>query len=163
MRAAAACLVMAVALVGCSDDRSSDAGGETTSTEATTADTTTTAEPRTSTTVAPTTSTTATTSPPTTSPPTTTTTAAPVTSRCQTVAFTPASEDAASDVTATGLACDEAEAFVRLAGARTSSGGPPELDVEGWHCVRTGSEEDPLPQASYECRSGARIVTFVRS
>lgn len=106
---------------------------------------------------------------PTAADPTTTTSGArtattqPVTSRCQTVGFTPNSEDAASDVTATGLSCADAEAFVRVAGTRTSSGGPQEVEVSGYRCVRTRSEEDPLPRAFYECTSGSKKVTFVRS
>ena len=82
---------------------------------------------------------------------------------CQTIAFTPASEDAASSVKATGLPCSEAEAFVRIAGRQTSSGGPAQVDVEGYRCVRVRSVQDPLPQAFYECTSGARKVTFTRS
>lgn len=87
----------------------------------------------------------------------------PVTLRCETVGFTPNSEDAASDITATGLSCDEAEAFVRIAGERTSSGGPDRLDVSGFRCVRTGGEQDPLPTSRYECTNGNEKVTFVRS
>jgi hypothetical protein len=87
----------------------------------------------------------------------------PVTLRCETVGFTPNSEDAASEITATGLSCDEAEAFVRIAGERTSSGGPDRLDVSGFRCVRTGGEEDPLPMSRYECTNGNKKVTFVRS
>jgi Cu-Zn family superoxide dismutase len=82
---------------------------------------------------------------------------------CQTIPFTPNSEDAASSVTATGLPCSEAEAFVRIAGQRTSSGGPAQVDVEGYRCVRVRSVQDPLPQAFYECTSGTRKVTFTRS
>jgi hypothetical protein len=92
-----------------------------------------------------------------------TTTTQPATLRCKTVGFTPNSEDAASDVTATGLSCADAEAFVRMAGARTSSGGPPQVNVSGYRCVLTRSEEDPLPQAFYECTDGPKKVTFVRS
>ena len=82
---------------------------------------------------------------------------------CTTVAFTPNSEDAASDITATGLSCDEAESFVRRAGMQTSSGGPEEVDVDGFHCIRTSSQQDPLPRSSYECMNGPKTVTFVRS
>ena len=98
-----------------------------------------------------------------TAPATNTPTAQPATLRCQTVGFTPNSEDAASDIRATGLSCDEAEAFVRIAGARTSSGGPDRLDVSGYRCVRTRSEQDPLPASHYECTNGPKKVTFVRS
>jgi Cu-Zn family superoxide dismutase len=82
---------------------------------------------------------------------------------CQTIGFTPNSEDAASSVKATGLPCSEAEAFVRIAGTRTSSGGPAQVDVEGYRCVRTGTRQDPLPLAFYECTSGTKKVTFTRS
>jgi hypothetical protein len=94
---------------------------------------------------------------------TSTTAAAPTTVSCETVAFTPNSEDAASSITATGLDCDEAEAFVRIAGAQTSSGGPREVEVDGYRCVQTSTTEDPLPQAAYECTSGDKTITFVRT
>jgi len=82
---------------------------------------------------------------------------------CESVPFTSNSEDIASDVKAFGISCDEAEAFVRKAGARTSSGGPADLDVDGYRCVRTRTEEDPLPRSFYECSSGSKRVSFVRS
>ncbi len=87
----------------------------------------------------------------------------PTTALCDQVVFTPNSEDGASDIRATGLPCEEAEAFVTVAGRLTSSGGPPELDVEGFHCVRVASQQDPLPTSTYECTDGAKKVTFVRS
>ena len=98
-----------------------------------------------------------------TAPATNTSPAPPATLRCGMVGFTPNSEDAASEITATGIACDDAEAFVRVAGERTSSGGPDRLDVSGYRCVRTGSEQDPLPLSRYECTNGDKKVTFVRS
>ena len=93
----------------------------------------------------------------------TSSTAVAATLDCRTVAFTPNSEDAASSIKATGLPCAEAEAFVRVAGARTSSGGPAQLDVEGYRCVRVRTSQDPIPQAFYECTSGTKKVTFVRT
>ena len=93
----------------------------------------------------------------------TTTARAAATLDCQTIGFTPNSEDAASSIKATGLPCAEAEAFVRIAGRRTSSGGPAQVDVEGYRCVRVRSTQDPIPQAFYECTSGAKKVTFVRT
>lgn len=93
----------------------------------------------------------------------TTTARAAMTLDCQTVGFTPNSEDAAGSIKATGLTCAEAEAFVRIAGRQTSSGGPAQLDVEGYRCVRVRTVQEPLPQAFYECTSGAKKVTFVRS
>jgi hypothetical protein len=97
---------------------------------------------------------------PSTTPPTTT---APATVRCGTVGFTPESEDAASEITATGTSCDEARTFAEIAGRQTSSGGPGELDVAGYHCVRTRSEQDPLPRAYFDCTRGSTTITFVRS
>ena len=93
----------------------------------------------------------------------TTTARAAATLNCQTIGFTPNSEDAASSVTATGLSCAEAEAFVRIAGRQTSSGGPAQVTVEGYNCVRVRSVQEPLPQAFYECTSGTKKVTFTRS
>ena len=94
---------------------------------------------------------------------TTRATGAAMTLDCQTVAFTPNSEDAASQVKATGVTCAEAEAFVRTVGQRTSSGGPQSLTVDGYRCVLVRSVQDPLPQAFYECTNGARKITFVRT
>jgi hypothetical protein len=82
---------------------------------------------------------------------------------CQNVAFTPDSEDAASSIRATGLPCAEAEAFVGIAGRQTSSGGPQQVDVEGYRCILVRSDQEPLPQAYYECTNGSKTVTFVRT
>lgn len=87
----------------------------------------------------------------------------PTTAQCNPVVFTPNSEDGAGDIRATGLPCSEAEAFVAVAGRLTSSGGPDQLDVEGFHCERVASQVDPLPTSTYECVDGDRKVTFVRS
>ena len=135
--------MLAVVLAACSDDPAPSGAGSTQSSEPSTSATRPTSD----------TSVTA---------PATNTSAAP-TLRCGMVGFTPNSEDAASEITATGLSCDEAEAFVRVAGERTSSGGPDRLDVSGYRCVRTGSEQDPLPVSRYECTNGSKKVTFVRS
>ena len=120
-------------------------------------------EPEPTTTLAPTTTTTLAPTTTTSSPAQTTTTARPVTLRCKTIGFTPDSEDAASSVTATGLPCSEAESFVRIAGRQTSPGGPQQVDVQGYRCVRTQSKEEPLPQAFYTCTNGPKKVSFVRS
>ena len=95
--------------------------------------------------------------------PNTTTVTTTATASCQTIAFTPNSEDAASSVTATGLSCAEAEAFVRVAGQRTSSGGPQQVTVDGFRCVAVRTVQEPIPRAFYECTSDSKKVTFVRS
>ena len=48
-------------------------------------------------------------------------------------------------------------------GRQTSSGGPAQVTVEGYNCVRVRSVQEPLPQAFYECTSGTKKVTFTRS
>lgn len=94
---------------------------------------------------------------------TSTSTGSGATLDCGTVGFTPASEDAASQIKATGVSCEDARAFVQAAGARTSSGGPPQVTVNGYRCVLTSSVEDPLPVANYECTDGSKKITFARS
>ena len=91
------------------------------------------------------------------------TTASARTRQCESVGFTPNSEDAASDITATGLSCEEARAFVMVAGRQTSSGGPRQVEVQDYDCQRTRFEQEPLPRSFYECANGSRKVTFVRS
>ncbi|MGI8809882.1 MAG: hypothetical protein ACR2KK_18980 [Acidimicrobiales bacterium] len=90
-----------------------------------------------------------------------TTTAGP----CTDVAFSPNSENLASDIVANGVGCVEAEALVRKVGAQVRSvGGPSRVEADGYVCVRT-SENDPdrgLPSSDFECVSGAKKVTFTR-
>lgn len=83
---------------------------------------------------------------------------------CGMVGFTPNSEDAASDITVTtGTSCDAARAFVEVAGHQTSSGGPDEVVIDGYQCVRTETAEDPLPKSNYRCTKGTTVITFVRT
>ena len=85
-------------------------------------------------------------------------------SECQQVAFTPDSEDLASDIRAYGLSCEEAEAVVRTAGpSLTAVGGPDSREVNDFRCVRTSATQDPIPTATYECTSGPKRITFVRT
>lgn len=87
----------------------------------------------------------------------------PASAECTTVGFTPQTEDAASSIVATGLSCEEAEAFVRRLGPSVSPGGPERIEFEGFTCVLTRHEEEPLPQGFYECTSGSKRISFVRS
>lgn len=136
---AVAVVATACSFVGCSDDGT---------------------EPATATTSTPTTSLSTTTSSTTTS---TTAGSSGAALDCGTVGFTPASEDAASQIKATGVSCEEARTFVEAAGARTSSGGPQRVTVNGYRCVLTRSVDDPLPYADYECTNGSKKITFTRS
>jgi hypothetical protein len=84
--------------------------------------------------------------------------------QCQTVGFTPNSEDAAGSIVATNVACAEAEAMVRKVGTMVGVlNGPTRAEADGFVCQRTSSLEEPLPRASYLCTSGTKRVTFVRS
>ncbi|MBW3547104.1 MAG: hypothetical protein KY452_03075 [Actinobacteria bacterium] len=89
--------------------------------------------------------------------------APPPSAECTTVGFTPQTEDAASSIVATGLSCEEAEAFVRRLGPSVSPGGPARIELEGFECVLTRYEREPLPQGFYECTSGSKRISFVRS
>ncbi len=145
-RVGLAAAVMGIALSACGN-RDGTASSSTTTTAVTTSST----QATSSTTV------------PTTTASSQTTAAAARTLECETVGFTPQTEDAASSIRATGIGCDEARSFVKAAGALTSSGGPASVDVGGYRCVRTRSLEDPIPQAFYECTKDAIKVAFVRS
>lgn len=104
--------------------------------------------------------------PPTTAEATTTSaTGGDRTLECGQVAFTPASEDAASNITAQGVTCTVARELVEDAGRRTSATGPDRVDVGGYSCRRTASESDPLPVSSYRCErdGGDAVITFERS
>ncbi|HEX2274631.1 MAG TPA: hypothetical protein VHG90_12230 [Acidimicrobiales bacterium] len=83
--------------------------------------------------------------------------------KCRNVAFSPQSEDAASSIVATGLPCDKAETFVRRLGPMVSANGPARTELDGFQCVLTRHEEDPIPQGFYECTNGSIRITFVRS
>lgn len=87
----------------------------------------------------------------------------PASAECTTVGFTPQTEDAASSIVATGLSCEEAEAFVRRLGPSVGQSGPARIEFEGFVCVLTRHEEEPLPQGFYECTSGSKRISFVRS
>lgn len=89
--------------------------------------------------------------------------APPEAAECTTVGFTPQTEDAASSIVAYGLSCDDAEDFVRRVGPSVSPNGPARIELDGWECLLTRHEEEPLPQGFYECTSGSKRITFVRS
>ena len=84
--------------------------------------------------------------------------------RCSDVAFAPNSDNLASDIVAEGITCAEAEAFVRRVGGPLGPvNGPLRVEREGFVCTRTERPDDGLPSAGYECRDGARRITFVRT
>ncbi len=107
-----------------------------------------------------------TTAPATTAP---TTTAGPTPGsggRCADQNFTPNSDDIAGAIVAVGLSCAEAEEFVRKVGPLVgATGGPADIAVAGFDCVRTKADDGSLgiPSSDYECTSGAKKVTFHRT
>ncbi|MBW3645033.1 MAG: hypothetical protein KY441_05955 [Actinobacteria bacterium] len=82
---------------------------------------------------------------------------------CTTVGFTPNSDDVASSIVATGLSCDEAEAFVRKIGPSVGPFGPARIELDGFECVLTRTDDVELAHGFYECTSGSKRITFVRS
>ncbi len=85
---------------------------------------------------------------------------------CANVGFTPNSDDVASSVVAVNLTCTEAEALVRKVGAQVAAvGGPARVTADGFTCVRTKQDDGAmgLPSATFECTSGTRTVSFVRT
>jgi hypothetical protein len=139
-RPSAVAIVALFALAGCGGgDQATSAGAQAT-------------VPPTS--IAPTTATTV---------PATTTTAAPT---CANVGFSSNSDDRASDIRAAGLSCTDAEALVRKVGPQVSGdGGPSRVEADGFVCIRTSARagDHGPPSAVFECTSGAKKVTFVRT
>ncbi|MEA2902546.1 MAG: hypothetical protein QOH36_2433 [Actinomycetota bacterium] len=86
--------------------------------------------------------------------------------QCADQNFTPNSDDIAGDIVATGVSCAEAEAFVRRVGPLVgATGGPANIEVGGFACVRTKEDDGQygIPSSDYECTNGDRKVTFHRT
>ncbi|HEX2047588.1 MAG TPA: hypothetical protein VHF27_07485 [Acidimicrobiales bacterium] len=84
---------------------------------------------------------------------------------CANVGFTPNSDDVAGGIVAVGMTCAEAEGLVRTVGAQVGAGGPARVEANGFACVRTGQDDGGrgLPSSTFECTSGSKRVTFVRT
>ncbi|MEA2828758.1 MAG: hypothetical protein QOG43_3197 [Actinomycetota bacterium] len=96
----------------------------------------------------------------------TTTAGAGATAQCDDQSFTPNTEDIANHIVATGLSCKDAEAFVGKVGPLVgATGGPANISVAGFACVRTREDDGTygLPSSDYECTSGDKKVTFHRT
>lgn len=85
------------------------------------------------------------------------------TTACQTVGFTPNSDDAASSIVARNMPCSEAEALVRKVAQPLGYDGPTTAEADGFRCVRTGQDDEALTRAFYECTNGSKQVTFTRT
>jgi hypothetical protein len=97
-----------------------------------------------------------------------TTAAAPATTAptCTNVTFSSNPDDRASDIKATGLSCAEAEALVRTVGPQLKGdGGPSRVEADGFVCARLSARagDHGPPSAFFECASGTKKVTFIRT
>lgn len=156
-RLVAAGVMSLVLLAGCG-------GGDDTPSPNSTPPTTTTVAPEVTTTTVALVTTTAPRAVATTRPPTLqTTAAAPVALNCPEMVFNENGENAAYNVVATGLSCEEANGFIQKVHDTLTAVGPAEADLEGFHCVRTGTEDFGMPSSDYRCTAGAKKVTFARS
>lgn len=83
---------------------------------------------------------------------------------CRDVGFAANSDNMASDIVATNMACTDAEALVRKVGAQVRAvGGPDRLEVDGFACLRVSSTQTPLPSSDFECVNVAKKVRFTRT
>ncbi|HVL31555.1 MAG TPA: hypothetical protein VM299_04915 [Solirubrobacteraceae bacterium] len=79
------------------------------------------------------------------------------TKRCASVAFTPDSEDLASDIRATGLTCGLARDFIR------DSAGRPGPRFRGFRCASTSvNAVDALPYRRYRCTGAGDVIRWRR-
>ena len=79
------------------------------------------------------------------------------TKSCGQVAFTPNSDDVASNIRATGLTCGLARDFVR------DSAGRPGERFRGFRCVRTRVDNpEGLPYTRYRCVGDGDVIRWRR-
>lgn len=89
------------------------------------------------------------------------TTAAPA--ACGDLGFTPQTEDAAWDITATGVDCEAARELVTWVAANHNFySGPPSLDAPGFSCTMR-LEDDTMPAGFYTCSSGPATVEWKKT
>ena len=82
---------------------------------------------------------------------------------CGDVIFGPGG-DAAGSITALGLSCGDAEAFVRrVGGSMGAENGLSTIEAEGFNCRRVSQEDVGLPSSTYDCVNGAKRITLVRT
>jgi hypothetical protein len=83
---------------------------------------------------------------------------------CQTVTFSPTSDEIAKDITAYGMPCADAEAFIRKAAAPLGPEGLSHVESDGFACVQTSSQiGHAFPFTTYSCTNGTKKITFTRT
>jgi hypothetical protein len=81
----------------------------------------------------------------------------PPTKRCASVPFTPASEDVAAEIRATGVSCAFARRFIR------DSNGRPPRNYRGFTCARHRVQsESTLPHTRYRCTRASKTIRWKR-
>ena len=84
--------------------------------------------------------------------------------RCDGVVFFGPGEDAAGDIYADGLSCDDAKSFLRAHAEPTGAlNGIAHIEAEGFSCDRTGQSDVHLPRANYKCTRGLQTISFIRT
>lgn len=79
---------------------------------------------------------------------------------CGDVHFDASSDNAAWEISATGVSCADAVALVkRVAQEHNFVSGPRQFTTDGWACTVT-TTEDGMPQGAYGCRKGAALVSW---
>lgn len=79
---------------------------------------------------------------------------------CGDVHFDASSDNAAWEISATGVSCADAVALVkRVAQEHNFVSGPRQFTTDGWACTVT-TTEDGMPQGAYGCRKDAALVSW---
>lgn len=82
---------------------------------------------------------------------------------CGDVHFDETSDNAAWEISATGISCAQAVALVKQVSQQHNFvTGPRQFSTDGWACTVT-TTEDGMPQGAYGCRKGAALVSWDRT
>ncbi len=88
----------------------------------------------------------------------------PTGTKCEGAVFFGPGEDAAGEIYADGLSCEEAKAFLQAHAEPTGAmNGAAHIEADGFSCDRTGSSDRFLPRSNYKCTRGDRTIFFIRT
>jgi hypothetical protein len=84
--------------------------------------------------------------------------------QCEKIGFTANSDDVATEITATGIDCQEAGQLIRAVHTgQNPVSGSPTLDIDGFRCTVAEQPDDPLPATTFDCRRGDERVTWKKT